>query len=228
MPVFFFISGFLISASWERHPDLRSYFRNRFLRIFPAYWAALLLSLAGILLFYRALDPIHNAGRLGLRALSQLVMLSDWNPNFLRGYGDGVANGSLWTIPIELCFYLCIPALYWLLRRVRNPTWVLAAVIILSFAVQYGLVVSGGGVRGHVTLFKLIALTPLPWLGMFCVGILAQRNITRLLPLVAGRVWLFGTLYAAVAIATAFLNFPRSCWARTASWESSISPCSVS
>lgn len=35
VPIFFFISGFLITASLIRNPSLIYFFQNRFLRIFP-------------------------------------------------------------------------------------------------------------------------------------------------------------------------------------------------
>ena len=31
-----------------------------------------------------------------------------WTPNFLRGYGCGTPNGSLWTIGILIQFYIII------------------------------------------------------------------------------------------------------------------------
>ena len=39
VPMFFVMSGFLISASYERNGELKNYFRNRILRIYPALWA---------------------------------------------------------------------------------------------------------------------------------------------------------------------------------------------
>ena len=44
----FAISGFLISASFERSHNLANYFRNRFLRIFPALWCVVLLTVLGV------------------------------------------------------------------------------------------------------------------------------------------------------------------------------------
>lgn len=208
VPVFFFISGFLISASWERHPDPRSYLRNRFLRIFPAYWAAFALSLAGILLFYKDFDPVRNAVKLTLWIATQLAMLPDWNPAFLRGYGAGAANGSLWTIPIELFFYFSVPVLYWLFRKFRNSNLVLALVIIPSFALQYWILTPEFQRLVIPAALKTIGSSPFPWLGMFCFGILAQRNLTRLLPIVAGRAWQFAALYIAVMVATAVVKIP--------------------
>ena len=36
VPIFFFLSGYLISRSWERSPSPRGFFHNRALRLFPA------------------------------------------------------------------------------------------------------------------------------------------------------------------------------------------------
>lgn len=41
--IFFTISGFLITMSWERSKTVEKYARNRFLRLFPALFDALLL-----------------------------------------------------------------------------------------------------------------------------------------------------------------------------------------
>jgi peptidoglycan/LPS O-acetylase OafA/YrhL len=198
VPIFFFVSGFLISASWERDPDLRRFFRNRFLRIFPGYWAAFLLSVAGILLFYRNLDLAHNASKFALWMLCQLAMIPDWNPGFLRGYGTGVANGSLWTIPVELSFYVSIPILYWLFGKTRSPTHILLGVIVLSFAVAAACVTPVFAISAQTAKFLL--LTPLPWIGIFAIGILAQRNFEWLLPRVAGRFFIFVAIYAVIVI----------------------------
>src|ERR1700733_11516931 len=37
---FFLLSGFLILKSWQRHPSLPDYLRNRFFRIVPGYLVA--------------------------------------------------------------------------------------------------------------------------------------------------------------------------------------------
>src|SRR4051794_31062121 len=44
IPIFFVISGFLISASYERKSDLKNYVRNRALRIYPALWFCIILT----------------------------------------------------------------------------------------------------------------------------------------------------------------------------------------
>jgi peptidoglycan/LPS O-acetylase OafA/YrhL len=58
VPVFFVISGFLISMSYERSDDIAGYARNRVLRIFPLVG---LLAYAGAHRFRRA-DRVRGTG----------------------------------------------------------------------------------------------------------------------------------------------------------------------
>lgn len=197
VPAFFFISGLLISASWERNPDLRTFTVNRALRIFPALYGVLLFSLLTLLIFYDRGVLAENLGKLLLWSICQVTLLQDWNPQFLRGYGVGGVNGSLWTIPVELSFYAFIPFIYLACRHFRSSTVVLASITAVSFGIQIATYAFQH--QMPELLFKLITKTPLPWVGMFCVGIMAQRALPKLYPLVAGRFPLFLALYVILA-----------------------------
>jgi len=198
VPAFFFISGLLISASWERNADLRTYAVNRALRIFPALYGVLLFSLLTLVVFYDRGLLAGNLGKLVLWSICQVTLLQDWNPDFLRGWGTGGVNGSLWTIPVELSFYAFIPLIYLACRHWRNCTAVLLIVTALSFGIQ--IITYQFQHQMPELLFKLIIKTPLPWVGMFCCGILAQRFLPKLHPLVAGRLPRFLALYIALAV----------------------------
>ena len=60
VPIFFFLSGFLISRSWERSPSASEYFRNRALRLFPALWTC--IAFATALLFLSGRAPCSSSG----------------------------------------------------------------------------------------------------------------------------------------------------------------------
>jgi peptidoglycan/LPS O-acetylase OafA/YrhL len=202
VPIFFFISGFLISASWERNPKLSNFARNRFLRICPALWTAFAFSLVLIV----SLGSVHvgeHIGTLLLWALAQTTFLQSWNPQFLRAWGIGVANGALWTIPVEMSFYAAIPILYFLGRRFKAIDILVVVVAGLSFGLQYWTQLTSALPSEFVR--KAIFITPLPWVGMFCVGIFAQRHIAKIYPLVAGRLPQFLVAYLAVAIVSSFV-----------------------
>ena len=113
VPIFFTISGFLISKSWERSPDYKSYFRNRLLRIYPALWVCLFFTIT----IFITSGVRFDFGEFAAWLAAQLTFFQFYNPEFLRTFGVGVMNGSLWTIPVELQFYFLLPFLYLLCKQ---------------------------------------------------------------------------------------------------------------
>lgn len=167
VPVFFVISGYLVSQSFER-TSATTYFRNRAMRIYPALWGCLAISL--ILALAQGVRPDWH---LWPWLIAQLTFVQFYNPDFLRGFGTGVLNGSLWTIPVELQFYLLLPLLY----RVRWSA--LMAVSIASYFI--------------FTEFphKLIGVTLIPYLYLFLLGIYLQQHPKHRNP------WMYLGLYIA-------------------------------
>jgi len=43
--------------------------------------------------------------------VGQISFVQFDNPELMREFGTGVANGSLWTISVELQFYLMVPVI---------------------------------------------------------------------------------------------------------------------
>ncbi len=189
VPIFFIISGFLISASYERSTDLLSYCKNRFLRIYPGLWICLLFSLIAVTLAY---NPIVRIQHLFFWLAAQLSFAQFYNPEFLRGYGVGVLNGSLWTIPVEIQFYLAVPIIYstntWLKRSTQNHLArntigkKLSVDALISVIVMTLLVIINQsflhfqGIYGEVFLVRIFQVSLLPHLYMFYFGIVLQQN----------------------------------------------------
>jgi peptidoglycan/LPS O-acetylase OafA/YrhL len=183
VPIFFVISGVLISKSYEHSDSLRDYLRNRCLRVFPGLWVCLVASVAVILaLGVGSFGRITTPDWLWWWA-AQMSIFQNFQATFLEPLRTGL-NGSLWTIPIELEFYIFLPALYGILRlRTHLGNVRLLAIALASLALQLLMVDSH---LGQVRAYSLLGATLAPHLWMFLVGVSIQRNWSTV------RGWLFG------------------------------------
>jgi peptidoglycan/LPS O-acetylase OafA/YrhL len=189
VPIFFFISGFLISRSFEKNSAVAEYARNRVLRIYPGLVTCFVASLASVALtgYFATVKP--PAFNLVLWILAQLSFLQFYNPSFLRHYGVGVLNGSMWTITVELQFYALVPMLYTFLRIgqvSRRRANGLLLTLVLAFLLINQLYDYAAVRYAPTPWYKLIGVSFLPWFYMFLVGVLYQINFDAI------RVWLGG------------------------------------
>ena len=144
VPMFFVISGFLISSSYERNNNLKNYFTNRVLRIYPGLWACVLLTIItaavfGGINFFNMHTPVW--------LVSQMTGVI-YTPQFLSGYGFGSYNGSLWTIPIELQFYIVLPVIYLLVSKFIKKNAAIFILLLLFILIAYGLNILYPGMGG--------------------------------------------------------------------------------
>ncbi len=113
--IFFVLSGFLLYRPFvasrfaqQGARDLATYARRRILRIFPAYWAALIL--VGYVLDAPAFEDPHQF----------------WAHFFLLHVYDNaqLVGGPIqqsWTLATELTFYAFLPVYAWVMARVPRP-----------------------------------------------------------------------------------------------------------
>lgn len=211
VPIFFFISGFLIGGSWQRNPHVGSYMASRALRIFPGLWAACLFSLVLIALLY-TVPLLANLGTAVVWMAMQLSFLQSWNPQFLRDYGSGVANPVLWTIPVELAFYVVLPLLVVAGQRLGRLRALLVSVAVVSLLLCWWATAGLDPRDPQVeTLRKVMTVSPVSfvsWLWMFLLGVLAQLEFDRLRPLIAGRAMAFIALAAVVGSLSLVVDLP--------------------
>lgn len=169
VPIFFVISGYLVSASYERSGDLVTYFRNRFLRIYPGLWCCLSVTIIILSVFkYSLLRP--EAAQWFILQLGGFI----YTPRFLSSFGFGSYNGSLWTIPVELQFYVFLPLVYALSPSGKHKNIVIWSMFVvfstiylltLYFLPQLGEV--------HETPYeKLFRYTFVPHFFLFLAGVL--------------------------------------------------------
>jgi peptidoglycan/LPS O-acetylase OafA/YrhL len=117
---FFVVSGFLIFMSFERSSSLASYAGKRMRRIYPAYFTVVMLcALALFAVSSQTAAQYFSAAWLKY-VLSNLAFLSFLQPS-LPGVFEAnklaAVNGALWTLKIEVMFYLAVPVFVLLFRR---------------------------------------------------------------------------------------------------------------
>jgi peptidoglycan/LPS O-acetylase OafA/YrhL len=200
VPIFFFISGFLISRSYEKNSILREYARNRALRIYPGLAVCFLVSIVSVALtgYFATIDVSWTD--VLLWAAAQLSAAQFYNPEFMRHYGLGVLNGSTWTIAVELQFYVLVPLMYGVLRsrRVSRGRFnLILGGLILGFMIVNQAFMHSGAFHSRPLWYKLLGVSFAPWFYMFLMGVMCQRNFEQIQRLLGGR---FPTVFAAYCV----------------------------
>jgi peptidoglycan/LPS O-acetylase OafA/YrhL len=147
---FFVISGLLIYRSYTKSSSVRSYFEKRARRIYPAYFTVVVIA-AFALLPLSTLSPAHYF-RLGFLKylcanLLFLNFLAPTLPGVFTANSMPAVNGALWTLKIEVAFYLFVPVLHWLCGRFGTKK-VMVSTFALSCAWKFGFALlarMGGG-----------------------------------------------------------------------------------
>ena len=133
--IFFVISGLLVVKSWVFDPRLSVFAAKRSLRIFPALWVCVLVTVFVVGPLFTTLGPGEYLTRprtwlylvsnlTQLRATSTLPGVFSTNPY------PAAVNGSLWTLPIEMAAYVGV-AVAGLLGVIRHPKLVTAVFALL-------------------------------------------------------------------------------------------------
>lgn len=172
VPAFFFVSGFLIYSSYRNAPD-RRYFENRFLRLFPGLVLVTLGAMAVVLVAHGWRDLIDHPGTYASWIVSQITLGQAYNPGLFRDVGVGAINGSLWTLTVEILFYLMVPVIVWLERRFDHTVIALTALSFIVYAAAP--IFLSEPIYRDKDLYDVVELTPVAWGWMFGVGILAVK-----------------------------------------------------
>lgn len=218
--MFFIISGYLVTASWQNDPSVKRFLQRRLLRLWPAMAMAFVLTML-------ILAPIVRD-----QSIPQLLEVKQYTkafgnlffyPNYrtfdafsFTNLRYAAINGSLWTIPLEFMCYILVMLLALVSRgRLRIPLLAAIAILIATFIL-----------RGGQTAFTATK-HPGTWLYLahygtyFFLGGLTYLNRHLLRPqwVVAGVVAGAALLYAQQPVLAYLVALPLlTLWVGTRSW----------
>jgi peptidoglycan/LPS O-acetylase OafA/YrhL len=167
---FFVLSGFIMIVAYggQERIDTKDYLKNRFARVYP------LVALSALPYFFIALksDRVHFTD-----VLLNLTTLQSWIP------GKATAgNYPLWSITVEVFFYLCFPLFFnTLYKRFSLASITVSALILLaaSVGVQHYLLSSGAVDTATDAGHDLVYYFPPMHLAQFVVGNVAGLFFLR-------------------------------------------------
>ena len=169
---FFVISGFLITQSWQRAPNVGKYLMRRIGRIYPGF--AVNAMLTALVVVPIAADPgAYFPVSLSSFLLNTLRLQSFEYPLVFIHNPSGALNGSLWSVPFEFWCYLGVMVLG--LASLLRRRWVVVVLFVLVIAFHLYLDVTGwlpgGGILGRVVGYPVFWAAVLPF---FLAGAMFQ------------------------------------------------------
>ena len=133
---------------------------------------------------------------------AQLVGLI-YTPDFLKHFGTGTYNGSLWTIPIELQFYLMLPLVYMAARalRMRNRGVLVLMALFVGVTLLLNYTLPGYNTEQETRIDKVIRYTFVGSFYLFLLGVALQRFEAFRSRLIAGKGFYWLAAYVLLRVA---------------------------
>lgn len=175
--VFFLISGFVMPMSLERGKD--NFLKKRAIRLLPIVWVSLFMVLGiRLVMIQSGLMSSFNVQPMQFFANGFLVKDLFWQPSI---------EPAIWTLLVEVKFYILMAIIYHLVREVNAGTFVLAAIAMTAIM---GLFSSADpaanylallGLPGHRWIFNIVkAITEsAPFIIYMLIGSLAYLFYKR-------------------------------------------------
>ncbi len=131
---FFVVSGYLVSSSLEQSASIAGYAEKRFRRLYPAYAVVILgCAVAALVVGPHSIASLGQIARYLGANLAFLNFLAPTLPGLFSGNPTPEVNGALWTLKIEVMFYVVLPILALLIAQAgERGRWLLMAAIYLG------------------------------------------------------------------------------------------------
>lgn len=171
--ILFAMSGFLVSASWERAKTRKEFFLKRVLRIYPELWFCTIVNLAVVCI----LVPELLDRSMILWLLTHIFGIAN-TPVCLETLPTGSINGALWTIFTEVQLYIILGMVYPFLQKMKKKQWALflSVLAVLNLAC-WAATKDAGGIAA-----KLIERIFVPYALWFFIGVFCFQKRQEMIP----------------------------------------------
>lgn len=185
--ILFAISAFCICGSFDRSKNIKDYTKKRISRVVPSLWIALFINTLIIFGLYY----LPNIKEMFIYFITQFSFLRFYTADWLRGYGVGVPNPSLWTIFVEIQLYVIIALVYPKMKKLNFKSWciILLFSILLTFVPYF--------LSSYIPeiIAKFYGQTFIPYLPIFITGMMLYNFKEKLLPLFLKFYWFILAIY---------------------------------
>jgi len=193
VPLFFLISGYCIHLSNIKYIKTREalpikeYYKRRLFRIYPPYLAALIFS---VIINFITRPGYHISAP---DFIVHLFLLQGFTVNYFN-----TVNVVLWTISIELAFYILYPIFYYLRRKFSLDYALLFTLIVSCTSIIYF------SAKSSTTLPELYCVFNI-WFAWCCGAYLADKKVLNSRDL---KKTVYKIIYAIIFVAFFLLKTP--------------------
>lgn len=125
--IFFVISGFLMAILYDPL-EKSQFFLRRIKRLLPTYFAVIVLTLF-VSIFLTIPNEFNQVSKQSIYATFFSSNIGFWMQNSYFSKAEFIPLLHLWSLGVEIQFYLIVPLLYWMFKRAKIS---LPLVLILS------------------------------------------------------------------------------------------------
>lgn len=168
--IFFVISGFLMNLLYD-HAHKKDFFIRRIKRLLPAYFATLLLTVV-VATFITTPVEYNQVVKQALFGLFFSSNFGFWLQNSYFSKAEFNPLLHLWSLGVEIQFYLCVPLLAWLLRK---SAYYFIGLLLLSMLGCFGLLAISAKTCFFMLPFRLWEFL----MGYGVAAYLTQRGAVR-------------------------------------------------
>ena len=178
--ILFSLSGFLISASFERCKTKKEFIKKRVFRLYPELWLCTLVNI--IVVIFLAKERLDKT--FVMWVITQIFGIAN-TPSCLKSFASGSVNGALWTIFTEMQLYVVLGITYKWMKRLKQRGW--CFLLLIGAGINLICNYLSQNIGGAAA--KMIERLFLPYAIWFLIGVFCYQKRERILPILKKYVW---------------------------------------